>query len=118
MVKKISLLAVSIGLLGSLLAPAAQAAETTTLELRRELGITWADTSVEGGSVRVVFLTPKNDNGRRQVWQSCRFSSDLAGTYRCGIDSAPGSLAAEESGRWVVKVRVDSALEARRTFKL
>ena len=118
MVKKISFLTVSIALIGSLIAPAAQAAEAASVELRRDAGITWADASVQAGSVRVVFLTPKNQNGRRQVWQSCRFSGESAGTYQCGIDTADGSLAAKRDGRWLVKVKIDSTLAAKKSFSI
>lgn len=118
MVKKISFLTVSIALVGNLIAPAAQAVEATTLELRRDAGITWADASSSGGAVQLVFLTPKNQKGNRQVWQKCRFSSAEAGTFQCGVDTAKGSLAAKKDGKWLVKVFVDSTPAAWGTFAL
>lgn len=118
MVKKIALVAVSAALLSSLLGSAAQAAGSTTIEFREEAGITWADASSQGGSVRVVFLTPKTEKGRRHVWQACRFSSTLAGTYQCGIDTSSGSLAAKREGAWLVKVFVNGELGSKARFSL
>lgn len=118
MIKKLALVTVLAVLAIVQVGPVAHAQEMPALLVREEAGITWADASTDGGNVRVVFLTPKSEKGRRQLWQACRFSSTLAGTYQCGIDTSSGSLASNREGAWLVKVFIDGTLGARGTFAL
>ncbi|MFP5353099.1 MAG: hypothetical protein ACLGIB_11135 [Actinomycetota bacterium] len=118
MVKKLALVAVCGAIASVLMASAAQAEGAATVALRQEAGTTWADATSSGGSVRVVFLTPRTKSGARAVWQSCRFPSPQAGTYSCGIDTSKGSLAERRGGSWLVKVFLGETLATKTTFTL
>ena len=101
----------------AVMAPVASA--TTTQEIVRSESTLWAEASVsEAGAVTVTILAPKKDGEGREVWQRCRFTADSAGTFRCGIDVAEGSLAAAREGAWVSKVSVDGDLTSRARFTI
>lgn len=93
---------------------------SAAVEVTSTQGTTWASATttevVEG--LQVKLYTPKGDSGRRTLWQKCTFSGAYVGTYRCGIDSAQGSLAQKLEGRWVAKVFAGGVRVARTTFTL
>ena len=102
------------------LAPGAQAAEPVSLGVANTLGITWVEATVaDPGSadLKVVILGPRKD-GRRQVFQTCRFPSATAGAYRCGFDSSDGSSAARWEGTWKAKAVSSGVVLDRASFQL
>ena len=101
----------------ALAAPAASA--TTTQELVRSDTTLWAEANVDGpGSVTITIMAPERDGEGREVWQRCRFTAADAGTYRCGIDIAEGSLAEAREGTWLSKVSVDGEVASRARFTI
>ena len=101
------------------LAPGAQAAETVSLNVTSSPSITWVEATVaeEGSDLKVVILGPLKD-GRRQVFQTCRFPSATAGAYRCGFDSSDGSSAARWEGMWKAKAVSSGVVLDRAAFQL
>ena len=81
--------------------------------------ISWVNATVdtEAKRVQVRILTPAR-SGRRQVWQSCRYSSAVPGTYRCGIDTSSGSPARARKGTWLATLVVDGTRVASQRFGL
>lgn len=102
--------------------PARAAAPTTTLDLRRDQGILWAEAALSEGeatAVKIKFLAPRrNDRTRREVWQVCKLPYTGESVYRCGIDISRGSLARKRRGAWLVKVLIDGALAVKQRFWL
>lgn len=118
MVKKLALPAICGVIASVLVVPTAHAVGAASVALRQEEGITWADATSAGGSLRVVFMAPRLKSDGREAWQSCRFSDTEASTYSCGIDTSAGSLASRRQGAWVVKVFIGETLATRTTFTL
>lgn len=69
-------------------------------------------------TIRIKIFTPAREDGRRTLWQVCKFGSTGQGEYRCGIDVAPGSLAEKRQGAWIAKLFIGSELVARTKFFL
>jgi hypothetical protein len=80
-------------------------------------GISWVNATVETKAerVQVRILTPAR-SGRRQLWQSCRYSSAVPGTYRCGIDTSSGSPARARKGTWLATLVVNGTRVASQRF--
>lgn len=98
-------------------APAASAA--TSQEIVRAEGTLWTEASVEGaGPVVITIMAPDRDGEGREVWQRCRFTAEAAGTFRCGIDVAEGSLAAAREGVWLSKVSLGGVVASRARFTI
>ena len=79
--------------------------------------ISWVNATVETEAERVqVRIFAPARRGRRQLWQTCRFSSAVPGTYRCGIDTSSGSPAQARKGKWLATLVVDGTRVASRRF--
>lgn len=106
----------------AVLAPSAalaQEAPVGPLAVSEAEGITWVDATLPAGdnsTVEIKIL--KQRKGADRMWQRCAFRFAGAGDYRCGFDSASGSLAAAQSGSWVAKVSVDGTQVSRLRFSL
>ena len=109
--------------LATLLAPAtasATEAEATVGVTMSKDDILWVETSLDAGnasSLKVKLFSPKKRAGHR-VFQVCRFNFSGAGTYRCGIDVAAGSIATKAEGSWKVRVLIDGEVANREGFSL
>ena len=91
---KMRVVAISVASLAILAWPASARAEAT-IDVARDTEIVWVEAGSDGtGGFKVTILTPRED-GKRRVWQRCSFDGSVAGTYRCGIDAGPGSMAAD-----------------------
>lgn len=99
-----SLLLGMISVFSLFLAPAAQAAEAPSVAVALEADIAWVEVAaaepVEGLKVKIMAPAGRS----RTLWQTCRFAGTEAGTYRCGLDAAQGSLAQKREGTWLAKV--------------
>ena len=119
--KKITSLAVTaLGLTIVIANPSvALAEEAVNLDASLSEGITWVDATFAAGdhddvSIKIFNVTKRS----KSLWQRCNFDYTGIGTYRCGLDSETGSLAQEQSGRWVAKAFSDGVLLAREGFSL
>jgi hypothetical protein len=91
----------------------------SVVDVQRDGDITWVHGAVATGdfsNVQIKLLS--NDGGENRVWQKCNYSYTGAGTYVCGIDSGAGSLAQDQSSKWVAKVSVDGSQIGRQSFTL
>lgn len=118
--KKTLSLAIAALSLAAIIAPTtAFAAETAEVSTSTTDAITWVEVAVPAGDHAKVSVKIFNvEDGSKALWQRCGFSFTGAGTYRCGIDSDAGSMAAEQDGSWVAKAFVDGRQVARQTFSL
>lgn len=123
MKKTLATTVAAIGLTAALAAPAAAATQESpaapTLTTVESDGITWVELSVpaaESSGIQIKIF--KVRKGPDRLWQRCNFSGSSAGTYRCGIDSSEGSLAASQSGGWVAKAFISGTRVARTAFTL
>ncbi len=118
--KRLSLAAAALGLVAVVASPsAALADEIANLDTATSQGITWVGATVSAGDHDGVSIKIFHVSGtKRNLWQRCNFNFSGTGTYRCGLDSATGSLAHEQGGRWVAKAFVDGHLVARHSFSL
>ena len=105
MTKKLRSLLLGMISVGSLfLAPTAQAAEATSVTVAVQADIAWVEVLATDAveDLKVKIMAPGNRS--RTLWQTCRFAETDAGTYRCGMDAAQGSLAQKREGIWLAKV--------------
>jgi hypothetical protein len=93
------------------------ASAASRVEVTTGGGITWVNATVDTKAERVQIriLTSPRSNGRR-LWQSCRFSSAVPGTYRCGIDTSAGSPARALKGTWLATLVIDGTRVASERF--
>lgn len=116
---------VAAGLITALMpaipAYAATTVDNHTVEVSTDsTGILWVEATLsatDADSVRVEIFSPRA-RGPRQLWQRCKFNFSGAGTYRCGIDVAPGTLARREAGTWTTSVTIDGAKVATARFSV
>lgn len=103
----------------ALLAFPGLASASASVEITEDQGISWIETSIDSEADRVVIkvFAPTRKGGKR-LWQTCRFNHVAPGTYRCGVDISPGSLAGKRKGAWVAKVMIDGEEAASRRFHL
>ena len=123
MLKRISL-AAAAGLIALLVPVSAQAGtleHEATVEISTDsTDIVWVEASLEASDaqqVQVQIFSPKK-GGPRELWQRCKFQFSGAGTYRCGIDAAAGTLASKKAGTWITSVIVDGAPVASTKFSV
>ena len=102
----------------------AQAATTVdghTVEVSTDsTDVLWVEATLsatDADSVRVEIFSPR-ERGPRELWQRCKFTFSGAGTYRCGIDVAAGTLAQREVGTWNTSVTIDGAKVAQARFSV
>jgi hypothetical protein len=108
-----------VGMCLTLVMIAGPAAAESTVTVERGGSSTWLQGSIEQGEFStVVIKIVTKDGAQSRVWQKCSFAYSGAGDYRCGIDSAAGSLAADQTSSWVAKVSVDGRQVARQSFTL
>jgi hypothetical protein len=93
------------------------ASAATVVEVDTKQGISWVEATVDtkAEKVQIRILAPTRARGK-QLWQTCRFSSSLPGTYRCGMDTSAGSLAQKRKGTWLAKVLIDGTKVASERF--
>lgn len=116
----LALSATALATLTFFAAPAMAASEPAQIARAVDGDIMWFDATVgEGDASRIVtkIYAPSASGKGRSLWQRCSFNSTGAGTYRCGIDVAAGSLAAERKGTWMVRVVVDGTTLAQSSFR-
>jgi len=115
-VRTICLQALVAGAVALLIFPSTASA-ASLIEVTTGGGITWVNATVQTKAerVQVRILAPARA-GRRPLWQTCRFSSAMPGTYRCGIDTSPGSPARRRQGTWLATLVVDGARVASERF--
>jgi hypothetical protein len=93
------------------------ASAASRVEVTTDEGISWVHATVDTKAerVQVRILAPVRSGGRR-LWQSCRYSSAVPGTYRCGIDTSAGSPARARKGTWLATLVVDGTRVASQRF--
>lgn len=117
MKKTLSLAIAALGFAAIVAPTTAFAAEAADLATTTTEGITWVEAAVPAGNHSTVAIKIyKIDGGTKSLWQRCNFDFTGTGSYRCGIDSEVGSMAAENDGRWVAKAFVDGRQVARQAF--
>jgi hypothetical protein len=116
--KKIWLNSLVAGAAALLLFPGTASA-ATAVEVDTQQGISWVKATVDtkAEKVQIRILAPTRA-GNKQLWQTCRFNSSLPGTYRCGMDTSPGSLAQKRRGTWLATVLIDGAKVASKRFTI
>ena len=117
MKKTLSLALAALGFAAIFAPTTAVAAETAGLATTTTMGITWVEAVMPAGDHdKVAIKIYKVDDGSKSLWQRCSFNFTGIGSYRCGIDSETGSMAAEHDGQWVAKAFVDGRQVARHGF--
>ena len=117
MKKALSLSLAALGFAAIFAPTAAVATETADLAATTTMGITWVEAAMPAGDHdKIAIKIYKVDGGSKSLWQRCSFNFTGIGSYRCGIDSEAGSLAAEHDGQWVAKAFVDGRQVARHRF--
>ena len=117
MKKSLSLTLAALGFAAIFAPTTAVAAEAADLATTTTEGITWVEAAVPAGDHDKVAIKIYNvGGGSTSLWQRCSFTFTGTGTYRCGIDTEAGSLAAEHDGRWVAKAFVDGNQVTRHAF--
>ena len=116
--KKIWLQALVAAAVALMLFPGTASA-ASRVEVTTSRGISWVNATVdtEAERVQVRILAPAR-SGRRQIWQSCRYSSAAPGTYKCGIDTSSESAARARKGTWLAILVVDNTRVASQRFSL
>jgi len=117
MKKTLSLALAALGFAAIVAPSAAFAGAGAGLTTITTEGITWVEAQVPAGDhAKVAIKIFSVGGGSKALWQRCSFTFTGTGSYRCGIDSGRGSLAAERDGRWVAKAFVDGRQVARESF--
>ena len=118
--KNLVLAVLSLCFVGALLPAAAHAeAAEASVETTTTDDILWVEadlTAAEADSLKIRISAPGKKT--RKAFQTCSFNFSGAGTYRCGIDVAEGSIASKLTGTWTSKVIVDGAVTAQAEFTL
>ena len=80
----------------------------------------WVEAEIAADSVASlkIRISAPGKGSARKAFQTCTFTFQGAGKYRCGMDVAEGSIASELHGRWITKVVVDGSVTARSEFTL
>ena len=119
--KNLVLAVLSLCSVGALLPAAAHAeAAQASVETTTTDEILWVEADVaaaEADSLKIRISAP-GKNKAKKAFQTCSFNFSGAGTYRCGIDVAEGSIASKLTGTWTSKVIVDGAVTAQAEFTL
>jgi hypothetical protein len=90
----------------------------SAVNIHREASTTWVHGSFDGDYSSIEIKVISKDGGRTSLWQKCTFDYSGAGSYRCGIDTAEGSLADLQAGSWVAKISADGTPLARQSFRI
>jgi hypothetical protein len=93
----------------ALTGPAARASEVTVNTVK-DGSILWVGASVSdpsADSITLKIYSPRDDNGRRHLWQRCHFDGVGAASYHCGIDISGSD---NPTGRWVARALVDGGV--------
>lgn len=116
--KKFWLNSIVAGAVALMLLPGTASA-ATAVDVDTHRGISWVKATVDtkAEKVQIRILAPTRAGGK-QLWQTCRFSSSLPGSYRCGMDTSPGSLAQKRRGTWLATVLINGAKVASKRFTI